>query len=278
MNNEKKKAICEIVDASIKSFVNGLETRYESEIDNPNGVINSKKYNCFIAELGQEFMFYSAFVRSFDSSFGKVLENMGNSIAKLSYTVKGSIESYILPEQNQRISNIMNSYDNHTLPEISHYANFETIIPKDITSFRKTHQTDNYFYNEKNGEHYIIELKAGGDLDNKKSRAEKLEMLKEYYLLKNLLRDTPEQKVYIYFATAYNRFGEGNIWKQERVKQFFAEPELLIGRDYWNFVCDDEEGFNIVFSQYKKSSKYIKQALINIKAMYFKGDEIVRSY
>ena len=278
MNNEKKKAICEIVDSSIKSFVNGLETRYESEIDNPNGVINSKKYNCFIAELGQEFMFYSAFVRSFDSSFGKVLENMGNSIAKLSYTVKGSIESYILPEQNQRISNIMNSYDNHTLPEISHYANFETIIPKDISSFRQTHQTDNYFYNEKNGEHYIIELKAGGDLDNKKSRAEKLEMLKEYYLLKNLLRDTPEQKVYIYFATAYNRFGEGNIWKQERVKQFFAESELLIGRDYWNFVRDDEEGFNIVFSQYKKSSKYIKQALINIKAMYFKGDEIVRSY
>ena len=44
MNNEKKKAICEIVDSSIKSFVNGLETRYESEIDNPNGVINSKEF------------------------------------------------------------------------------------------------------------------------------------------------------------------------------------------------------------------------------------------
>lgn len=53
-----------------------------NEVNNPEGVINSKKYNCFINELGEEFMFYSAFVRSFDSSFGKVLENMGNSIAK----------------------------------------------------------------------------------------------------------------------------------------------------------------------------------------------------
>lgn len=94
MNEGKKKAICEIINASVINFVAGLETRYEDEVDDPNGVINSKKNNCFIAELGEEFMFYSAFVRSFDSSFGKVLENMGNSIAKFSYVVNG-----LYPEQ-----------------------------------------------------------------------------------------------------------------------------------------------------------------------------------
>ena len=45
--------------------------------------------------------------------------------------------------------------------------------------------------------------------------------------------------------------------------------ELLIGKDYWNFVCDDLEGFNIVFEQYKVSSEYIKEALERIKALYF---------
>ena len=273
MEESKQKAICEIVDTAVKSFVTGLECRYEAEIEDPNGVINSKKNNCFIAELGEEFIFYSAFVRSFDSSFGKVLENMGNSIAKLSYTVKGSIDSFLLPEQTQHIANLMNSYEQHIKPERTHYQDHNFIIPKNIDSFKKIHPTDNYFYNPQKKEHYIIELKAGGDLDNKKAKAEKIAMLEEFYLLKNLINQSGE-KVYIYFATAYNKCGEGNIWKQERVRQFFAEDELLIGQNYWNFVCDDPDGFRIVFEQYRQSAGYIKASLSRIKTMYFKGLEV----
>lgn len=269
MENQKKKSICAIVDSSIKNFALGIETRYESEIVDPNGVINAKKNNCFISELGEEFMFYSAFVRSFDSSFGKVLENMGNSIAKLSYVVNGSINSFLLPEQKQHIANIINSYEQHTTPLISHYALHTFIIPKNIDSFKMVHATDNYFYNPEKKEHYIIELKAGGDLDNKKSRAEKIAMLEEYYLLKNLLINKNDEKVFIYFATAYNKYGEGKEWKQERVKQFFSEDELLIGKNYWNFVCDDAQGYEVVFEQYSKSAEYIKNALVKIKKMYF---------
>lgn len=94
MDENKKKAIQQIMDSNIKSFAEGFELRYSSEVDDPEGVINRKKNNCFIAELGKEFMFYSAFVRSFDSSFGRILENIGNSIAKLSYDVRGNIESF----------------------------------------------------------------------------------------------------------------------------------------------------------------------------------------
>ena len=271
MTNEKKQLIEIIVDQDMKSFANTLEARYTSELNDCSGVINSKKNNCFISELGEEFMFYSAFVRSFDSSFGKVLENMGNKIARLSYTVRGAIDSFLLPEQTQHISYLMSLYEQHIEPEISHYSNQAIIIPKDITSFRQTHQTDNYFYNERTKEHYIIELKAGGDLDNKKSKAEKIAMLTEYYLLKNLLYGQEEQKIFIYFATAYNKFGENNDWHQERVCQFFARDELLIGKNYWNFVCNSSNGFDIVFGQYKKSSVHIKNALDKIKALYFKG-------
>lgn len=269
MEQDKKKAICEIIDASIVNFVTGLESRYEAEAVDPEGVINSKKHNCFIAELGEEFMFYSAFVRSFDSSFGKVLENMGNSIAKLSYVVNGSIKSFILPSQTQHIADLMNSYEQHIKPEVKHYQDNNFIIPSNIDSFKRTHATDNYFYNPEKKEHYVIELKAGGDLDNKKAKAEKTAMLQEYFLLKNLLQDKPDEKVFIYFATAYNKFGEGKQWKQERVRQFFADDELLIGQNYWNFVCNDPDGFNIVFEQYRQSAKHIKESLKRIKAMYF---------
>lgn len=98
MEKLKRKAINEIIDSSIKSFADGFEVRHIKEVDAPNGVINSKKNNVFMAELGEEFMFYSAFVRSFDSSFGNVLENVGNAIAKLSFEVNGRIESYLLPQ------------------------------------------------------------------------------------------------------------------------------------------------------------------------------------
>ena len=200
MDEAKKVSIQNIVDREIKKFADSYEARFTNEVNDPEGVINSKKNNCFVAELGKEFMFYSAFVRSFE----------------------------------------------------------------------KSHVTDHYFYNNEKNEHYLIELKAGGDLDNKKAKTEKLAMLQEYFILKNSLRDKPNDKIKLFLGTAYNKYGENSEWKQERVKQFFAEDELLIGKDYWNFVCDDPEGFNIVFEQYKKSSEYIKEALERIKVLYFK--------
>lgn len=271
MEEQKQKAIEIVVDTAVEAFAEGLVSRYSGEVEDPTGVINMKKNNCFIAELGREFMFYSAFVRSFDSSFGNVLEKMGNNIAKLSYEVRGNIDSFILPDQITRISSVLDSYIDHTTnPEISHYSDYSTIYPKNITSYKRTHVTDNYFYCKEKNEHYLIELKASGDLDNKKSRAEKSALLEEYFLLKNQLKDDKTAQIKIYFGTAYNKFGEGKPWKQERVKQFFAEDELLIGKDYWNFVCNDENGFDIVFEQYKKSADKIRNALISIKEMYFK--------
>lgn len=112
----------------------------------------------------------------------------------------------------------------------------------------------------------MVELKAGGDLDNKKAKSEKLALLKEYFMLKNIL--PADQKVRIYFATAYNKFGENSIWHQANVERFFSADELLIGKQYWKFVCNDESGFDIVFDQYKLSAQYIKDALSRIRQKY----------
>lgn len=270
MDNKKQKSIEALVDLAISSFSEGLISRYSSEVGDINGVINMKKNNCFVSELGEEFMFYSAFVRSFDSSLGNVLENMGNSIANLSYEVRGNIDSFILPDQTTRISNILDSYLDHSAkPAITHYTKYESIYPPNITSFLRTHVTDNYFYSPEKDEHYLIELKASGDLDNKKARAEKSALLEEYFLLKNKVISNGNPDIKIYFGTAYNKFGEGREWKQERVRQFFANEELLIGSDYWNFVCDDSDGFEVLFQQYKISAEKIRYSLRKIKDMYF---------
>ena len=267
MEEIKEKGIRLIVDTAIISFSNGFELRHNSEVDDPNGTINSKKHNCFISVLGDEFVFYSAFVRSFDSSFGSLLESIGNSIAEFSYKTEKIIHSYILTEQTQHISNLLDKYEDHICkPTIQHYENFFVVQPKDTRSFKTKHSCDNWFYDESTQTHYLVELKAGGDLDNKKAKSEKLALLKEYFMLKNSIPE--DQKIKVFFATAYNKFGENNVWHQANVERFFSPDELLIGKEYWDFVCNDERGFEIVFDQYKKSAQHIKNALQRIRMKY----------
>jgi len=78
----------------------------------------------------------------------------------------------------------------------------------------------------------------------------------------------PESNIKIFFATAYNRYGENKQWRQERVRQFFADDELLIGKDFWNFVCRSNEGYETVLEAYRESAPLIKQALDSIKKTY----------
>lgn len=116
------------------------------------------------------------------------------------------------------------------------------------------------------GSHYLIELKIGGDLDNKKARSEKEAILEQYAILSNTLPKL--EKLKIYFATAYNRFGENKPWRQERVRQFFADDELLIGKDFWNFICQSDKGYEMVLEAYRGSAHLIKNALDSIKKTY----------
>ena len=118
--------------------------------------------------------------------------------------------------------------------------------------------------------HYLIELKIGGDLDNKKARSEKEALLEQYCILANSLGS--EEKMKVYFATAYNRYGEGHPWKQGRVLQFFAEEELLISSKFWNFICKSNRGYEIVLDEYRKNAHLIISALKEIKKVYLPNE------
>ena len=118
--------------------------------------------------------------------------------------------------------------------------------------------------------HYLIELKIGGDLDNKKARSEKEALLEQYCILTNDLGS--EEQVKILFATAYNRYGEGEPWRQGRVLQFFSEDELCISKDFWNLVCKSQQGFDIVMDEYRKDAHFINEALEHIKSSYLPNE------
>lgn len=265
---DEKEFINSIVKSSVLAYSEGFACRHISEVDNPEGVINMKIHNVFIEALGKEIQYYTALSRSLDSSLGNMLEKMAITLAEQNYIVKCAVEGPLYKSQTQLIANILEEYKRHNKrPEISDYSGILNNTYEAEGHVR--HDSDYYLYDSENDHHYLIELKIGGDLDNKKARAEKEAILEQYAILSNLIGDT--SKISIYFATAYNRYGEDKPWRQERVKQFFGADELLIGKDFWNFICKSENGYKYVIDSYRENAHYIKEALERIKNTYLNG-------
>ena len=258
-----------IVKASVQSYATGFKGRHEGEVDDPEGTINMKIHNVFIEALGKEVQYYTALVRSLDSSLGNMLEKMAINIARLNYDVRQNVEGPLSPAQTSGIAELLEQYKSHeTKPSVADYQGLRTIKPE--KAFTKRHDSDYYLIDKESNKHYLIELKIGGDLDNKKARSEKEAILEQYAILSNTLPRSVD--ISIFFATAYNRFGEGKPWLQGRVRQFFADEELLIGKDFWNFVCKSAAGYQTVLAAYKENAHMIKSALDDIKSVYL-GDK-----
>lgn len=266
----KEKAIRSIVKSAVLSFVSGFSTRHLSEYNKENGVINMKIHNVFIAVLGPDIQFYSALVRSLDSSLGSMIESMAIGIAELSYEVNQHVEGTLYNEQTDYIAELLEQYKRYENRRIPKVTDYQGISQKRGAAHTKRHESDYYLVDTETGMHYLIELKIGGDLDNKKARSEKEALLEQYCILTNKLGS--EDKVKLLFATAYNRYGEGKPWRQGRVRQFFADDELCISKDFWNLVCKLDNGYDIVIDEYKKNAHYINEALNEIKDTYLSND------
>lgn len=264
---DKNEAIKSLVRTAVESYATGFQARHEGEVENPEGTLNMKIHNVFIAALGSDIQYYSALVRSLDSSLGNMLEKLAINIAMFSYNVEREVQGPLGPEQTSRIADLLEKYKRRELtpPSCDDYQ-FLRVKPSDDRLSVKRHDSDYYLIDKETGENFLIELKIGGDLDNKKARSEKEALLEQYAILSNTLSE--DKKIKIYFATAYNRYGEDRPWRQERVRQFFADEELLIGRDFWNFVCKSTEGYKIVLDSYKENAHLITSALDSIKQTY----------
>ena len=265
----KESAIRALVRQAVEAYASGFSDRHLSEVDDEEGTINMKIHNVFIAALGADIQYYSALARSLDSSLGNMLEKMAINIASLNYEISQHVEGPIYQEQTDYIAELLEKYKNtkgvdHMKPTLGDYVGISRKKANSVHS--KRHESDYYLKDKETGMHYLIELKIGGDLDNKKARSEKEALLEQYCILANSLGS--EDKIKVYFATAYNRYGEGRPWKQGRVRQFFADEELLISSKFWNLVCKSENGYDIVLDEYRKNAYLIINALAKIKKAY----------
>ena len=95
------------------------------------------------------------------------------------------------------------------------------------TKFIHTKPVDLAFWDGENWN--IMEIKAGGDLDtsNAPSNVEKL---------LNIYVDMGIANCKVYFATLYNKDGEGNTWKGSVKKHLNYPSMFLVGSQFWNKI------------------------------------------
>ena len=96
----------------------------------------------------------------------------------------------------------------------------------------------------------VMELKAGGDLDSSNAPSNVEKLLTIYV-------DMGIENCKAYFATLYNKDGEGNTWKGA-VKKHLAYPEMfLIGKNLWNKILPDGISFEQFEEIYKEALEEI---------------------
>lgn len=265
--NQKLDYIDKIIEAEIKTFSEQFLKDYSECGKKVSNIVN-KKNNLFIAALGKNIATYSALMRSLDSSLGNRLEKIAKLIADQNYIVKNRIDGYISREAIDAIADLLDKYENHIkTPE---ERDLETIYRKaGEKEESKGHKSDYYLTLKANpANKFLIELKIGGDLDNKKAHSEKEALLKQYVILRNSNEIKQGDTVKIFFCTAYNKNGEDEQWVQERVQQYFSENEIKVGKDFWNFVCNSLNGYEVVKSSYLRHAHFLRSSLEKIIERY----------
>lgn len=97
----------------------------------------------------------------------------------------------------------------------------------------------------------IMELKAGGDLDSSNAPSNVEKLLTIYV-------DMGIENCKAYFATLYNKDGEGNTWKGA-VKKHLAYPEMfLIGKNLWTKILPEPITFEKFEEIYREALEDIK--------------------
>ena len=98
-----------------------------------------------------------------------------------------------------------------------------------------------------------FELKSGGNLDTKNSKAN----VDEVKLLKDIFKFFPQNDSF--FATAYNNAGEGVPSGSVFTKLKKEKLEYKVGKDFWNMILPEELSYDSFIEQYEQ--KFIESRI-----------------
>lgn len=253
-NTEEK--IKQIVYEEFSKLIVNIESDFKTNFV-------KKRYNFLLSQLDETITANMVFVSSFESKSGFAIETCAKRIARLKFgdenvptivnprNVKHNINSSTISGQiivtdidtdngglrgaisEFRASNVASGKGNARSESCVTQSSIKSLLPmaqKYKTAEYHTKPVDLAFFDGKDW--VVLELKAGGDLDSSNAPAN-VEKLLTIYAGMNI----PNSKAY--FATLYNKNGEGNTWTGA-VKKHMAFPEMfLIGKRFWNTILPE---------------------------------------
>lgn len=241
-----------------------------------------KVNNFLLSQMDENITASMVFVSSFESKSGFAIETCAKRIARLKFGEE-NVPSIVNPRKlahnfdetkvsGQIVVTDVDTYNGNLRGEISAFrANNEAIgrgksrvesrvtqnsIKENLLPLSEKYRTNSIYSKPVDlaffdGDNWnIMELKAGGDLDSSNAPSNVEKLLTIYV-------DMGVENCKAYFATLYNKDGEGNTWKGS-VKKHLAYPEMfLIGKNLWTKILPESISFEEFEDIYKEALEEI---------------------
>lgn len=268
-----REAILNIVKEEFTALVNRIQGDFMKNYC-------AKQNNFLLNELDPLMTAHMVFVSSFESKSGNSLQRIAKNIVKLRYGKEkvpqiinphnishnividneheqvvvtnvdiddAQTKAYVNSFMNERLATgrgkkrIESKVTHESIGELLHHVKFDD----------KVHQkpVDLAFWDDEDNLN-IMEIKAGGDLDNSNAPANAQKLLLIYMAI-----NMPNVKPY--FATYYHKDGENHTWTGA-IKKFINYPDMfLIGSAFWNKILPPEIDFTEFTKIYNEAMKQI---------------------
>ena len=241
-----------------------------------------KVNNFLLSQMDENITASMVFVSSFESKSGFAIETCAKRIARLKFGEE-NVPSIVNPRKlahnfdetkvsGQIVVTDVDTHNGNLRGEISAFrANNEAIgrgksrvesrvtqnsIKENLLPLSEKYRTNSIYSKPVDlaffdGDNWnIMELKAGGDLDSSNAPSNVEKLLTIYV-------DMGVENCKAYFATLYNKDGEGNTWKGS-VKKHLAYPEMfLIGKNLWTKILPESISFEEFEDIYKETLEEI---------------------
>ena len=251
-----ENTIKQIIVEEFSKLINLIEDDFSANY-------NRKVNNFLLSQMDERITASMVFVSSFESKSGFAIETCAKRIARLKFGEKnvpaivnprGLKHSISVPTSGQIVVTDVDTHNGDLRGQIAAFrANNEAsgkgknrvdsgvtqasireklfpLAEKDRTTTIYTKPVDLAFFD---GDRWnIMELKAGGDLDSSNAPSNVEKLLTIYV-------DMGIEDCNTYFATLYNKDGEGKTWTGAVKKHLHYPSMFLIGAAFWNKILPD---------------------------------------
>lgn len=271
MRNKIKTIVIDEFSKLINLIESDFETNYKKKVN-----------NFLLSQMDERITASMVFVSSFESKSGFAIEACAKRIARIRFgeenvpsivnprklscdidpsTVSGQIVVTDVDTYNADLRGRIAAFRAHNEARGRGNKRVESKTTQDTikssllplsekfkTDRIYTKPVDLAFYDGKNWN--ICELKAGGDLDSSNAPSNVEKLLTIYV-------DMGIENCKAYFATLYNKDGEGNVWKGAVKKHLNYPSMFLIGSDFWNKILPNGITFDDFSDIYKSALEEI---------------------